>query len=144
MKEEVTLIEFLRTQEKDGVAEVIYGIYANHLFVGEIELRLTMNEDMYYFGHVGYIIQEEFRGHHYAYKACLLLKEIAKKEFHFRRLILSCSPDNIASRKTIERLNARFVEEVDVPVHHELYRRNEKRKKIFLWNLEEDKNEENV
>ena len=51
-----------------------------------------------------------YRGHHYASEACKLVVDVAR--YHgMDKLILTCESENIASRKTIERLNAVFIEE---------------------------------
>lgn len=135
----VTLKETERLSEDDTVdhvASISYDIYNRHGFkVGCIDLRLTMNEWMYYYGHVGYRIKRLYRGRHYAYLACLKLFEIARNEFGMDSLIITCCPDNIASLKTIQRLTPEFIELAKVPMNHDLYRLNEREKLIFKVNL---------
>lgn len=137
--ETVILKEAERLSEDDTVdhvASISYDIYNRHGFkVGSIDLRLTMNDWMYYYGHIGYRIRRFYRGHHYAYRACLELFKIAKDEFGMNSLIITCNPDNIASIKTIEKLQPEFIERVKVPANHELYRLNEREKLIFRVNL---------
>lgn len=118
----------------DGVSSVWYDIYTNNprRKVGQIDLRLTMNENMFYYGHVGYHIQERYRGNHYALKACKLLFIIAKETFLMDELILTCNPDNYASRKTIIKAGAKYEGIVKVPFDHELnYRDGETQKCIY-------------
>ena len=119
----------------DGVASVSYDMIHKGIKVGYIDLRFKMNDYMYYYGHVGYHVYRDYRGQHFAYKACKLLGEIAKDEFHFERLIITTCPDNIASIKTIEQLNTQLLEIVDVPSSHPLFRHNEKVKMIYEWIL---------
>ena len=87
----------------------IYIIEVNNQEVGRIVWRLGNDEEHYYDGHIGYHIEEEYRGHHYAYQACLLLKDQIIKD-GYDHVLLTCDPDNIASRKTIEKLGAIFIE----------------------------------
>ncbi len=47
--------------------------------MGVCDLRIGYNENLYYGGHIGYRIFPEYRGKHYAGKACLLLFQLAKK-----------------------------------------------------------------
>ena len=47
--------------------------------MGKCDLRIGYNENLYYGGHIGYTIDEEYRGCHYAAKACKLLFKLAKK-----------------------------------------------------------------
>lgn len=64
-----------------------------------------------------------------------LLLQIAKEEYRFRNVIITCSPDNIASDKTIQSLHAELLQTVNVPKSHWLYRRGEKVKNIYLLTL---------
>ena len=98
--------------------------------VGSCDVRLGMNEELYYAGNIGYRIFENYRGHSYAYQATKQLLLEAKK-LGMEEVIITCSPDNIASKKTIEKLNAVLIEEVDVPSNHYLYQRGERRKRIY-------------
>ncbi len=140
MGEVVDLCEDYRLSEDeayDGVPCVFYNILLHNrkTCVGKIDLRLKMDERMYYFGHVGYYVNFIHRGKNYAYHACKLLFKIARKEFGMEELIITCSPDNIASYKTLVKLGGEYLETVNVPADHELYRRNERIKCIFRFKL---------
>lgn len=77
----------------------VYEIIEENDCVGHIVYRYGTDDQLKYSGHIGYTIDEEFRGHGYAYKALEeLLGLIEKKE-----VIITCDLDNIASRKTIEK-----------------------------------------
>lgn len=137
----VMLKESYRVSEKeafDGIATVYYNIISKELNkkVGSIDLRLTNNEEMYYFGNIGYTILESYRGHNYAYYASKMVMEIADKEFGMKELLITCSPENIASYKTLVKLGGEILELVDVPVNHYLYRIGEKKKYIFRYKLD--------
>ena len=120
----------------DGVPTVYYDIYdSNDNKVGTCELRLTADGEMYYYGHIGYNIIEKYRGHNYAYYACKVLFIVAREEFNMKELIITCSPDNIASYKTLEKLNGKFIEQINVPINHELYKNGEKIKCIFKYQI---------
>jgi len=121
----------------DGIPTVYYDILRNSdkEKVGKIDLRLRNDGDMYYYGNIGYHILKDYRGHHYAYHACLLLFEIARKEFGMDELIITCSPDNIASYKTLKKLNGELIELAEVPKHHILYANGEKTKYIFRYKI---------
>lgn len=67
--------------------------------MGVCDLRIGYTEGLYFGGHIGYSIDPEFRGHHYAAQACELLFLLAAKH-HMPYLIISCNPDNWPSRKT--------------------------------------------
>lgn len=124
-------------QAYDAVPCIFYDIliHGTSIKVGSIDMRLTMDERMYYFGHIGYFISLLHRGNNYAYHACRIIFQIAKCEYNMHELIITCSPDNIASYKTLEKLGGTYLGVFDVPVGHELYQRNEKQKCIFKYGL---------
>ena len=130
---EVIPVSFFNRSPKS----IVYSIYrhGDYECIGECDLRFGMDEELYYAGNIGYRIYDGFRGHHYAYYACQLLLQIAKEEYCFRNVILTCSPDNIASDKTIQSLHAELLQTVNVPKNHWLYRRGEKVKNIYLLTL---------
>lgn len=82
--------------------------------MGFCDLRVGYNQNLYYAGNIGYTVYEEFRGHHYAAKACLLLFGLAKKH-GMQEIIITCNPDNIASAKTCERVGGELIETVELP-----------------------------
>ena len=92
----------------------IYLIMVDHIEVGRIVLREGSNEERYYDGHIGYTVEPEFRGHYYAYQGVQLIKPIALK-LGFKELIITCSPNNLASKKTILKLQAQYLETVEIP-----------------------------
>ena len=65
-------------------------------------------------GHIGYSVYEKYRGHHYAAKACELLFLLAKKH-NMSYLYITCNPDNIPSRKTLEYLKGELLEIAELP-----------------------------
>ena len=122
---------------QDGVATVYYDIISNqdNEKVGSIDLRLSIEGDMYYYGNIGYSIQRLKRGHNYAYYACKVLFDIARDEFGMKELIITCSPDNIASYKTLKKLNGELIELAKVPPKHMLYTLGETSKYIFRYKI---------
>lgn len=89
--------------------------------LGYCDLRIGHNINTVFGGNIGYDIHEPYRGHHYAGKACLLLFELARKH-GLDTLIITCDPNNIASKKTCEYCGAIFWEIVDVPQCHQMYK----------------------
>ena len=93
---------------------------------GETELRYT--------GHIGYNVYPPVRGRRLAERASRLLLPLAHRH-GLKSAWITCNPDNLASRKTAERLGAVLVETVPVPVGHELYQRGEREKCRFRIDL---------
>ena len=98
--------------------------------MGRCDLRIGHTENVYYGGNIGYSVQEEYRGHHYAGKACLLLFELSKLH-GMEYLYITCNPWNIASRKTCEYVGGVLETIVDLPEDNEMYKKGDRRKCIY-------------
>lgn len=83
-------------------------------WIGNCDLRLGDSEKTEVLGHVGYSIQEAYRGHHYAVHACQLLCSYAKRA-HMTYLDITCDVDNYPSIRTCELLGAEKIAVIDVP-----------------------------
>lgn len=125
------------SRSSDECENVYYGIYLHHTGkrIGNCDLRVGMNEELYYAGNIGYRIDPPYRGHHYALQACQLIFDVARNEYDMDRLIITCSPDNTASRKTLEQLHGELLEVTLVPESHWLYKRGETIKNIYEYKL---------
>ncbi len=102
--------------------------------MGVCDLRIGHNDNLYYGGNIGYSVAEEYRGHHYAGKACLLLFELARKH-DLEYLIITCNPDNYASRKTCEYAGGELLEIVELPEDNDMRDKGEFEKCIFRFQL---------
>ena len=67
-----------------------------------------------YAGHIGYGVHEEFRGRRYAARSVMLLLPLARR-LGLDPLWITCDPENLASRRSLELAGAEFIEIVDVP-----------------------------
>lgn len=92
------------------------------------------NENIRYGGHIGYEVFPAYRGHRYALKACRLVLPLARRH-GISPLIITCNPDNMASRRTIELLGATLLETVALPSHNEMYALGERVKCIYTLPL---------
>lgn len=115
-----------------GVPAYSYGMYApGGEYMGRIRLRVGWSEAVIrYAGHVGYAVEPAHRGHRYAERACRLIMPLAKRH-GMTSLWITCQPDNIASRRTVERLGAECVEVIDVPPAYPLDAGAERKKMCF-------------
>ena len=103
--------------------------------VGFINLRIGGDANLVnYRGHIGYGVEPEHRGHHYAARACRLLLPLARRH-GLDPLWITCNPDNSASRRTCELLGAALVEEVTVPEGTEAYEAGARRKCRYRLDL---------
>lgn len=101
--------------------------------MGSCSLRVGHSERVYYGGNIGYGIDEQYRGHHYAGKACLMLLELARRH-DMGYVIISCNPENTASRKTIEYAGGKLVETAKLPEDSDMYKRGER--EVFIYRFE--------
>jgi predicted acetyltransferase len=83
--------------------------------MGIINLRLGSTPHLeLYAGHIGYSVHAAYRGHHYAARSVKLLLPLART-FGIDPLWITCDPDNVASRRSLEIAGAEMIEIVDVP-----------------------------
>ena len=101
---------------------------------GFCDLRVGHNDNTFYGGNIGYGVHENFRGSHFAAKACLLMKELAVSH-GMDHLIITCDPDNIASRKTCEYIGAALLEIFELPEWTELYKLGKRMKCRYRWEI---------
>ncbi len=83
--------------------------------VGAISFKVGSNDGIYFGGNIGYEIYPQFRGRHYAYKACKLLFPLIKMH-GWEKVIITCDPDNLPSARTCELLGAKKLEVVTAKV----------------------------
>lgn len=100
--------------------------------MGSCDLRVGMSAPIPYAGHIGYRIYAPYRGHHYAEHAARLLLHFAC-ELGMPEVIITCDPDNMASRRTLERLGGRFLAVVDVPEESPCYQAGDRQKCQFVY-----------
>ena len=103
--------------------------------MGHCALRIGYNDSLYYVGHIGYSIYEEYRGNHYAAKACKLLFLLAKKH-GMSYLYITCNPDNLPSRRICEYLQGEFLGVADLPEDNDMrINKGKTQMCIFKFNL---------
>lgn len=95
---------------------------------GGLGLRIGITPDIErHIGNVGYNVYPPARGNHYAERAVRLLMPLAARH-GLGALWITCNPDNVASRRTCERLGCELVEIVELPGDHALRLRGEHHK----------------
>ena len=102
--------------------------------IGKCDLRIGYNEKTYIGGNIGYGIDEPYRGHHFAAKACRLLFHQAKKH-GLEYLIITCDPKNMASSRTCEIAGGKFIKIEAIPQDNELYAEGKREVKIFRFDI---------
>lgn len=127
----------LSNEEKGYVPSYKYRITLHNSddSIGAIDIRIGYNEGTYYGGNIGYMIEEIYRGHGYASKACKIIKDVAIAH-EMNKLIITCNPDNFPSRKTCEKTGLKLKDIVDLPTYNDMYKNGERQKCIYEWILE--------
>ncbi|GAU80591.1 GNAT family N-acetyltransferase [Bosea sp. BIWAKO-01] len=85
-------------------------------------------------GQIGFSVEPAYRGRGLAGKAVKALLPLAKA-CGLTELWLTTTPDNLASRRTLERLGCSFVEQVTIPESYESYARGERLKLRYRMGL---------
>lgn len=113
----------------------IYIIKEANQEIGRIVFRLGSQLEHYYDGHIGYAIDPEYQGQSKSFHACLLLKDIIR-EHGYDEVIITCSPDNLASKKIIRKLGAKLLETKAIPANlRKHFNQDETIKEIYLWRV---------
>lgn len=102
--------------------------------IGYCDLRIGHNRKTYIGGNIGYGIDEPYRGHHYAAKACELLFHQARKH-GMKFLYITCMPWNKASARTCELAGGTYVETTDIPEDNEMYAEGKRQVMIYRFDL---------
>lgn len=139
MKEDEINLKLIRTvagNEEEGLVPAYHFIICglDGTEYGYCDLRIGYNENVYYGGNIGYGILEQFRGHHYAGKACRLLFELARRH-NMSYVIITCNPDNSASKKTCEYCKGELLGIEKIPTYHNMYREGEREVCIYRFTL---------
>lgn len=99
--------------------------------MGKVRLRVGLTAMLrLYGGHIGYEVDEPFRGHRYAARSCRLLAPLMQA-LGIDTAVITCNPDNIPSAKTIESLGAQLVATKEVEVEPGDFRLTS----IYHWHL---------
>lgn len=96
---------------------------------GGIRLRVGNDAESLrlYCGHIGYDVRPEKRGRHFAERSVRLLVPLAHHH-GVQELWITCNPENLASRRTCERLGMELIEVVRVPEHMEMFKCGDREK----------------
>ena len=82
--------------------------------LGLINLRVGSTPHIQlYAGHIGYLVHEPHRGNRYATRSVRLILPLARQH-GLDPVWVTCDPDNLASRRTLELVGATLVEIVKV------------------------------
>ena len=137
---DIVLTEKIPADEEKGIApQYEYKIcrHGSAEKMGRLNIRIGDSERVFYDGHIGYGIYPEYRGKHYAAKACLIARQVVVAH-GMKTVTLTCDPDNVASRKTCERIGARLLEIVDMPPAAGSKNLEPRKKCRYLWTVQDN------
>lgn len=132
-------LQLERVAEGDPVKEWVPAYHFNICLtdgtpVGKCDLRIGHNQKLYYGGNIGYGVDEPYRGHHYAGKACRLLFELAKKH-ELGYVYITCNVTNAASARTCEYAGGTLVAVEDLPEDNDMYKEGIRTVKVYRFEL---------
>ena len=82
-------------------------------------------------GHVGFEIHPQHQGKAYAFHACQALAPFIRQ--FYSHVILTSDPSNAPSIRTLEKLGAEYLDEVDVSADDPAYGAGARQKKRYAW-----------
>lgn len=134
----VELVDITYQYDHEGIDTLLFDVFSPSLnrFVGRVEFRDESGRDLLFYGNIGYVVYPPYRGHGFAYQACLeIFKQIALKRPYVKEVLITCNPDNIPSQKTIQKLGATYEKTVAVDSDHEIYKQGEALKEVYRLDL---------
>lgn len=103
--------------------------------VGNVSFRAQPHPMLeLYRGHIGYNVDPNYRGRHFAERAVRLLLPFIRVH-GFSAIWITCNPTNWPSRRTCERLGATLVEIVPLPPSEEMYAKGDREKCRYRLDL---------
>ncbi len=102
--------------------------------IGVIYFAVDNTRRQYLRGHLSYGVSPDYSGHNYAMKACKLIKQVALAH-GFKCLFIGAGYDNIASRKTIEKLGATLITINDVPDDEIMQNLHTEKIDMYVWDI---------
>ncbi len=109
---------------------------ASGVVMGNINLRVGHTQHLtLYRGHIGFGVDQPFRGHRYALRSCRLLAGLARMH-SLVPLWLTCDEGNLASQRTLELLGAEFIDVRTMPADYpylQYYPPQSRSKRRYRW-----------
>ena len=123
------------TDEENGIRfSVVFDICLrrSRRAIGYISFRYGESPLLYYLGHVGYRIEEKYRGHGYAHAACVLLGDYLSAQ-GMTSAVITTDETNMASRKTCENLGCVPERKAPVPPQFRSACQGSRCKYRYIW-----------
>lgn len=102
--------------------------------VGVCDLRVGHTMGLFFGGNIGYGIDEPYRGHHFAARACGLLFRLAARH-DMQYVYITCNPANPASSRTCQLAGCVHVCTLPLPEDTDLYQRGERDVMVYRKEL---------
>ena len=118
---------------EDGFTFYIYRAGTRN-YVGYVSLRMGESPGLYYLGHIGYRIEEKYRGHGYAARACALIMPLLQR-MRLGSVVITANVENTASRKTCEKLGCVLERIAPVPGEYRALCAGAMMKCRYIWRV---------
>ena len=117
----------------DGYTFYLYQAKTRN-YMGYVSLRLGESPALYYLGHIGYRIEEKFRGHGYAGRACRMILPFIQ-QLGLRSVVITTNVENTPSRRTCERLGCPLERIAPVPWEYRKICMGATQKCRYIWRI---------
>ena len=111
-------------------------------YAGYVSLRIGESPTLYYLGHIGYRVEEKFRGRGYAARACRLIKPMLNR-LMLSSVVITTNVENVASRRTCENLGCVLERIADVPPEQRAACAGATQKCRYIWRMDNVQSEYN-
>lgn len=98
--------------------------------IGVCDLRVGHTMGLFFGGNIGYAVNEPYRGHHYAARACRLMFQLAARH-DMRYVYITCDPANTASSRTCQLAGCERICTVPLPEDNDMYQRGDRAVTVY-------------
>jgi tagatose 1,6-diphosphate aldolase len=124
-----------RDNVKDWVPSFHFFMLSDDNHAGQIRLRVGRTPELLlYRGHIGYEVEPEYRGRHFAARSVMLLLPLVRA-LELRRAVVTCDPENLPSRRSIEIAGGIHENTVEVPETEPMYMAGARQRMRYVFHL---------
>ncbi|MBO6055329.1 MAG: GNAT family N-acetyltransferase [Oscillospiraceae bacterium] len=139
LRDDILFLKLTGTAQEKPEKDLVPAYYFDIILqsgerVGTCDLRVGNSKRIQIGGNIGYTVFPSFRGNHYAGRAVVLLKSLARRH-GMTELRITCDPENRASAKTCEWAGGTFTQVLEIPADSDMYERGRRSVQVYVFPL---------